>query len=162
MASLNLMPHAVNTFLRQVDLKLWDKTVFWHHDGIDHIISASPVLFDQAGTKNHHFEAMGVRELGFAEYSPDYPHEELTLGFSDRGPNFYINILNNTIVHGPGGQGGSRAKDHADPCFGKIIDGLDTVREMYKLQLRQSSKAAKRHEWHDDEVTKIVSVTILK
>ena len=161
MAPLNLMPHAVDTFLSQVDSKLWDKTVFWHRDGVDHIISASPVLFDQGGTKDHHFEAMGVRQLSFAEYSPEYPHNAFTLGFADRGPDFYINLLDNTKGHGPGGHD-NRHEDHADPCFAKIVDGLDTIREMYKIQLRQSSEATKRHEWHDDEVTKILSATILK
>ena len=39
---------------------------------------------------------------------------------------------------------------------------LDTVLEMYKLQQRQSAEAEKKKSWHDDELTKIVTVEILK
>jgi cyclophilin family peptidyl-prolyl cis-trans isomerase len=161
MASLDLMPHSVNTFLKQVQLKLWDNTVFWHHDGVDHIISAAPVQYTRGDTRHHYFQALGVRELGFAEYSPEYPHEPFTVGFAGRGPGFYINTVDNTQIHGPGGQS-NNSTDEADPCFGKVVEGMDTVLDMYKLQQRQSSEAEKKKSWHDDELTKIVTVEILK
>jgi cyclophilin family peptidyl-prolyl cis-trans isomerase len=161
MASLDLMPHAVNTFLNQVAFRLWDNTVFWHHDDVDHIISAAAVQYIRGDSKNHYFNALGVGSLSFPEYSPEYPHEQFTFGFAGLGPNFYINAVDNTKGHGPGGQGHHKGED-ADPCFGKIVDGFDTILEMYKLQLRQSSEAAKRHDWHDDELTQIVKVEILR
>jgi cyclophilin family peptidyl-prolyl cis-trans isomerase len=161
MASIDLMPHSVNMFLNQVDLRLWDNTVFWHYDGIDHIITSAAVLYSKGDTKHHYFEALGLKKLSFAEYSPEYPHEQFTIGFAGRGPTFYINMLENTKIHGPGGQK-NRAGNDPDPCFGKIVEGLDTIRSMYKLQLRQSAEAEKKHDWHEDELTKIVKAEILK
>eukprot|EP00548_Thalassiothrix_antarctica_P001640 CAMPEP_0194134866 /NCGR_PEP_ID=MMETSP0152-20130528/4922_1 /TAXON_ID=1049557 /ORGANISM="Thalassiothrix antarctica, Strain L6-D1" /LENGTH=305 /DNA_ID=CAMNT_0038830783 /DNA_START=165 /DNA_END=1082 /DNA_ORIENTATION=+ len=161
LAPLNLMPHAVNTFLKQVSKKLWDKTVFWHHDGVDHVIQAAGIHYRTGETKHHHFDAMDVGALSFGEYSADMPHKRYTLGFAGRGPEFYINALDNTEVHGPGGQGHHEYEDEADPCFAEIISGFDTVNQMNAIQLKQSKEAARRKDWHDNELTHIVQVEIL-
>ena len=43
---------------------------------------------------------------------------------------FYINKLDNTVVHGPGGQVNKHdLHNEADPCFGKIVEGTEKVIE---------------------------------
>jgi len=160
MAPLNLMPHAVHNFLLQVSKRLWDNTVFWHHDGVDHIMSATAVEYHSGDSKHHYFEhAVGV--LSFGEYSPLYPHEQFTLGFAGRGPDFYINAVDNTKLHGPGGQGHHELKDEADPCFAKVVEGFDTIHKMNELQILQSKEATRRRAWHENQLTKILKVEIV-
>ena len=162
LAPLDLMPHAVHNFLKQVSLKLWDRTVFWHHEGVDHVISAATVMYQTGEPRHHHFDAFGVGKLSFAEYSPDFPHELYTVGYTGKGPNFYINARNNTDIHGPGEDSEQRSSSSAaDPCFARIVEGLDVVHNMYLLSIRQSREALERREWHDHELTHILSAEIL-
>merc|ERR1712150_153892 len=93
---------------------------------------------------------MGINESGysevfFQEYSDRFPHETYTLGFSGRpgGPSFYINTIDNTKNHGPGGYA---ADGKGDPCFGKVIHGFDVVDRMH-----QASGELKEGEWKDTE-----------
>jgi len=52
------------------------------------------------------FTTGGIDKLSFREYSTQYPHTQWTVGLAGRpsGPDFYINKIDNTIRHGPGGQ----------------------------------------------------------
>eukprot|EP00547_Thalassionema_nitzschioides_P015139 CAMPEP_0194246612 /NCGR_PEP_ID=MMETSP0158-20130606/15280_1 /TAXON_ID=33649 /ORGANISM="Thalassionema nitzschioides, Strain L26-B" /LENGTH=379 /DNA_ID=CAMNT_0038982553 /DNA_START=67 /DNA_END=1203 /DNA_ORIENTATION=- len=147
LASLDLMPHAVNTFLGQVSQRLWDSTVFWHHDGVDHVMAAAGINYKNGETKHHYFDALGVGALSFGEYSAEVPHKEFTLAFQGRGPEFYINAIDNVELHGPGGQGHHELSDEADPCFGKIISGLDIIHRMKQIQEKKSKEAEQRREW---------------
>jgi hypothetical protein len=116
-----LMPHSVYTFLQMVEAHTWDDTVLL---GIDHVILAT--LED---TENNLKISDSIRTLSFPEYSEDYPHVENTVGFVGRpgGPRFYINSFDNSEDHGPGGQKRYALVEEADPCFGKIIHGLDLL-----------------------------------
>lgn len=163
MASIDLMPHSVHFFLDQISLGLWDNTVFWHHDGVDHVISAAAVAYQTGEPKHHHFQALDVGPLSFAEYANSLPHKPWTVGFAGAGPEFYINTVDNTILHGPGGQGQHHhLPGQADPCFATITDGVDVVSKMYNLSQKQSNQAERRRDWHDNELTRIVKAEVLK
>ena len=73
------------------------------------------------------------------EYSPDFPHVKYTLGLAGRpgGPDFYISTLDNTHNHGPGSQNeDAKVLGEADPCFGRVIAGIETVRAMGALHTK--------------------------
>jgi cyclophilin family peptidyl-prolyl cis-trans isomerase len=78
----------------------------------------------------------GLDSVSFQEYHPEYPHEKYTIGFHS-GPEFYINLMNNTLDHGPkepilkDALGDDEVVDETalepDPCFGKIISGFEVI-----------------------------------
>ena len=116
MAPLDLMPVAVNLFLQQVHHGLWDGCYF----------VANPHHVLQAGPHDHgRFRDAKLESMPFQEYHEGYPHERHTVGFSGRpgGPNFYINKINNTMTHGPGGQDQHDLHEEADSCFAKLSGG---------------------------------------
>ena len=164
MADLKLMPHSVLTFLDMVKARLWDNTVFYHHTETNHVLAAAPVVFGTFEPKHHHLEAMGFTGASFAEYSAAFPHEEFTVGFNGRGPNFYINTLDNSRHHGPGGQGHHDLPGDADPCFAKVISGQEAVKGMLKgkhspsEQLGVPGNPISRH---DFDLTQIVKAEII-
>ena len=43
------------------------------------------------------------------------------------GPDFYINKMDNSANHGPGGQTQVVLNEEADPCFGRILEGKDII-----------------------------------
>ena len=49
------------------------------------------------------------------------------------GPDWYISMMDNTENHGPGGQDEYEIKGEADSCFGKIVEGIDTIKLMHKM-----------------------------
>jgi hypothetical protein len=56
--------------------------------------------------------------LALQEYSPDYPHAYLTLGFTGvpGSPDFYVNMQDNSFDHAHGDDG-------PEVVFGRLIDG---------------------------------------
>eukprot|EP00592_Proboscia_alata_P020324 CAMPEP_0194421814 /NCGR_PEP_ID=MMETSP0176-20130528/21073_1 /TAXON_ID=216777 /ORGANISM="Proboscia alata, Strain PI-D3" /LENGTH=390 /DNA_ID=CAMNT_0039230155 /DNA_START=19 /DNA_END=1191 /DNA_ORIENTATION=- len=135
MAPIDLMPHTVHTFLQQVHHKLWDGCTFVFC--AEHILQASPMPSDlnpHADLRQPFYEN-SLDKVYFQEYSQEYPHVTNTVGISGRpgGPDFYINLVDNTDNHGPGGQIDNILKEEADPCFGKIISGLDVIEKMKNL-----------------------------
>ncbi len=130
-----LMPHSVYTFLMMVDQKVWDNTVFIHH--WNHIIQASPMSPDGLEKRD-----LIAYELGFPEYSDEYKHEKDTLGFSGRpgGPEFYINLIDNSNSHGPGKQDHSTELNDADPCFAKLVIGKNALELMRKASADAMNK----------------------
>merc|ERR1719242_284964 len=74
-------------------------------------------------------------EVLFQEFHKDFPHHQWTLGFAGRpgGPDFYINKIDNTENHGPGGQDHYDLYEEADPCFGRIVDGFDVLEKIFAL-----------------------------
>ena len=119
MAPLELMPHSVFTFMEMVDAKLFDGCSFILN--AMHVIKAAPLPYDgsSASAKVRSFTKRGLESVAFREYSPDYPHEQYTVGFAaDGSPSFYFNTQDNTDIH------------VGDPCFGKIISGIDTVQRL--------------------------------
>lgn len=120
-ASIDHMPHSVFHFLELVSHGVYDGTPF--HRNAKHLI--------QAGPSARELNLDGLGRLLFQEYTAEMPHTEYTLGFPGRpgGPDFYINMQDNTKLHGPGGQSwhyGDIA-DEADPCFATVVQGRDVV-----------------------------------
>jgi cyclophilin family peptidyl-prolyl cis-trans isomerase len=138
MAPLDLMPHTVNLFLQQVHRQLWDGTYVTVN--ARHVIQIGPSYEDAIANVGsdeqrsyHHFHAEGLDKVSYQEYSPKYPHEQYTIGMAGRpsGPDFYINKMNNTVMHGPGGQmNDSDMHNEADPCFGRMVNGTGSFVEI--------------------------------
>ena len=119
LAPLHLMPHSVHFFLEMVSAGLLDGCSFILN--ALHVLKAAPLPYDgsSAANKARAFTRMGLESVAFKEYAPEYPHEQYTVGFAaDGSPSFYINTEDNSEIH------------LGDPCFGKIVEGFDTVKRL--------------------------------
>lgn len=133
LAPFDLMPHVTHWFLTMAETGYWD--------GCHLIRNAKHVLqFNcharTAATGNARLLARvpgggaaegkisGYKSIVFQEFSPDFHHLPFTLGVAGRpgGEDFYINLVDNTNSHGPGGQG-----PEADPCFAKVVRGREVL-----------------------------------
>jgi len=144
LAPLDAVPHAIHLFLEQVDHGLWNRSTYFYLNG-PHVLQAGPSLDeeDDEEQEEHHnqddessrkpFERMGLDELAFPDYSETFPHVTWTVGFTGRpgGPDFYINKVDNTEGHGPGGQYQHALEEQGDACFGKIVQGRDSVAKIF-------------------------------
>ena len=119
------MPHSVFTFMDMVDKRAWDNSRF--HFRSNHIAITSDEYAD-GEPKNPEV----LSKLLFPEYSDKFKHFASTIGFAGRpgGPNFYINLTDNSRIHGPGGQKRYHLSEEADSCFAKIVHGKDMVAKM--------------------------------
>jgi cyclophilin family peptidyl-prolyl cis-trans isomerase len=144
MHSLDYMPHAVHLFVEQVAHGLWDNTHFFSN--APHILFISPAHTIESIPLNlsriEEFEHLGLKNLLFQEYHEKYPHTPMTLGFSGRpaGPQFYINKIDNSIIHGPGGQVHHRVDDEADPCFATVVSGKEILSRIFTLPVKQGAE----------------------
>lgn len=122
LAGPNDMPHAVFTFLEQVDQGMYNFGEYGFAYNAPHVTQAMP-LTDGLSRR---FDESGISHLFFPEYSSQYPHQQYSIGLTGRpaGPNFYINTRDNTHAHGPQGL---TVDGNADPCFGRITRGQDIV-----------------------------------
>ncbi|CAB9512932.1 expressed unknown protein [Seminavis robusta] len=119
LAPIELMPHSVHFFLEMVHAGLLDGCSFILN--ALHVLKAAPLPYDgsSAANKARAFTRMGLESVAFKEYAPSYPHEQYTVGFAaDGSPSFYINTEDNSEIH------------LGDPCFGKIVEGFDTVKRL--------------------------------
>ena len=161
MAPLELMPHAVHLFLEQVAHQLWDDTVIFLNG--PHVIQVGPTDYEGAepGEAMRSFVDAKLDKLSFPEYSSEFPHEPMTIGFTGRpgGPDWYINKMNNTKTHGPGGQAHYSLREQADPCFAKIVEGQDVVRRMYDVPTYERGHD---YQFYYQEPVTIVSARILE
>lgn len=156
LAPLDLMPHTVNLFMQQVHHGLWDKCslissahhIFQLGPSYDNDKKPEPMIGEATDVPNvgedprddpgdqhyDHFHAKGLDKVSFQEYSDKFPHVQWTVGLAGRpgGPDFYINKIDNSLIHGPGGQINRHdLHNEADPCFGKIaLESLDTLKEL--------------------------------
>lgn len=141
LAPINLMPHAVHIFLSQISEGYWTRGTPAIVMNPGHVLQACPhpCLETKAlggsypGDPYVDMRHVGLDAVSFQEYHPEYPHEKYTIGFAGRphsGPEFYINMMNNTLDHGPK-QAITEDVDEAamepDPCFGKIISGFEVI-----------------------------------
>jgi cyclophilin family peptidyl-prolyl cis-trans isomerase len=133
MAPLDLMPHSVYMFLEMVDAGLFDGCSFILN--AMHVIKAAPLPYDgsSASQKVKAFTKLGLETVAFREYSPDYPHEQYTIGFAaDGSPSFFINTQDNSGEH------------VGDPCFARVVSGFDTVHRMQNAPTRNGIFFRKR------------------
>lgn len=141
MAPLHLMPVAVNLFLQQIHHGLWNGCAFVVN--AEHILQAGPHQPSPDGNGYslnsvellNRFTDAGLHELPFQEYRDEYSHEQYTIGYAGRpgGRNWYINKVNNTESHGPGGQRHQNMDDEADPCFAKLEGGWEVLEFIEKI-----------------------------
>ena len=133
------MPHAVSTFLEQIEQKSWDGQLFDLHSG--HVLFARRPDPTEPNFDNTAKEETST--IMFAEYNEDYPHEKYTIGFPirhDAGQKFYINLQDNVVRHSPRFENdavtGEDRLIEGEPCFGKIKDQHSrmVVDEMNKLR----------------------------
>lgn len=160
LAPVDLMPHSNQIFLDMISNQAWDNTVFYHHINHAHVLAAAPVQYGTFEPKTHHWDALGYTGLSFPEYSNEWPHEEYTLGFSGKGPNFYINTMDNSEHHGPGGQDHHELKTDADPCFAKVVWGKQVIQEMMPIKAATGNENETPQSWDDFDVTHIVKVKL--
>jgi hypothetical protein len=169
MAPLSMVPHAVHLFLEQVYAGLWDNT--WFYLNGPHVLQGGPQveyeddedwLTEEEERKRavKPFRDAGLASRVFPEYSEDFPHLPMTVGFAGRpgGPDIYINKINNTAAHGPGGQAQHDLDEYADACFAKIVEGTDVVKMIFDTPPITDDK---EWEWFFEEPVHIVHVEIV-
>lgn len=159
LAPLEVVPHAIEKFLDMVAAKIWDNTVFYSHKSQSHVIAAAPVVYGTFQSKELQLKALGHTGTSFPDYNPSFPHKRLTIGFSGNGPNFYINAIDNTVHHGPGGQKHHTLPTDADPCFGHIVSGHQVVT---KGMLPGKHNGQNPAQWQDFDLTRIIKVELLR
>lgn len=132
MAPHDLMPHSVHLFLFQVLHKLWDGTSFAIN--APHIMQAG-AYSPEGKSVRQRFKDAGLEVVAFQEYSPKFTHEKWHIGFAGRpgGPDIYINKMDNTLNHGPGGQAHHHLEEEADPAFAKVVAGKDVLEKMFAM-----------------------------
>ena len=120
MASLDLMPNAVYTFLTMVEQGLWDGCSFVMK--AIHLLKAAPLPYDQTRSPAETARVFVETNLNgpiFKEYNQAFPHTPYTLGFAGGdSPSFYINTEDNTDLH------------EGDSAFGKVVSGFDTLKRV--------------------------------
>jgi hypothetical protein len=139
------MPHAVHTFLDQVDMGAWNGASFGFHAG--HVLLAVPSQTSKS-TKV-------VPTVLFPEYSPAYSHEKYTVAFPGRpgtGQDFYINVQSNTQIHAPRIQDGEFVE--GEPCFAKIsdVESRRVVDEMDKIAVGKSGRLSESVVIHEAKI----------
>mmetsp|Transcript_25920 Transcript_25920/g.62242 ORF Transcript_25920/g.62242 Transcript_25920/m.62242 type:complete len:559 (+) Transcript_25920:104-1780(+) len=164
LAPLDVMPHSVHLFLSQIDAGYWTRGTPAIAINAEHVLQACPhPCLENVDDPYEDMRRAGLDAVSFQEYSTYYPHVEYTVGFAGRphsGPEFYINVMDNTADHGTLEErkfkmGPTRYKAWAEevfggseeveeksiepyPCFGKVIRGFDVVDEIAKGMTRAS------------------------
>jgi len=157
MAPLSTVPHAIETFLDMVAMKVWDNTILYSHHTQSHVIAAAPIIYGTFKSKDHELESMGFTGVSFPEYSSEFPHKKNTLAFTGMSRNFFINSMDNSDHHGPGAQPHHELEGDADPCFGEIIDGFSVMMDMqYNRHKGDVPKG-----WQDYDLTRITSAKLI-
>ena len=142
-APIDIMPHSVHLFLEQVSNGLYDGTAF--HINAAHIVQAGPSsLGGAANSKFRHHPSLN--SVVFQEYAPEMKHRKGTLGYHGRpgGPDFYVNMKDNSVTHGPGGQAHhfSDVVSDADPCFAKIVRGYEVMERVHLSKVKYQTTMA--------------------
>ncbi len=167
LASLDLMPHSVYLFLSQVADGYWSRGDPAFVINAGHVLQACPhpcLEYEDlggGGKTGYPYADMkrnGMDVVRFQEYSIMYPHARYTIGYAGRpysGPEFYVNLMDNTLDHGTVEErefrmgtrvyaawatdvfgeegrvdGAGAATIEPYPCFGKVISGFDVVDEI--------------------------------
>jgi len=159
-----MMPTSIHFFLDMANSGIWNNTVFLHHEDVEHVIAAAPIDYSTQKMKHLELGHVGWYGMGYPEYTEKYPHTKYTLGFAGQGPTFYINTIDNTKAHGPGGQGHHVLPGDADPCFARVVEGTEVVDELIRVGLNQRrTSSGDSLSWADNEHTwtHLVSASII-
>ena len=173
MAPLSTVPHAIHLFLEQIDHGLWNDSKVSVYLNSMHVLQIGPKLLKEeedvedpeqyVRSSQIPFQEADLDTLAFPDYSPDYPHLEWTIGFAGRpgGPDIYINKIDNTELHGPGGQfQHALADEQGDACFGKIVEGKDDIQKyLYSQQVYKDVEGWEDYIIHPIPILKAEIVT---
>lgn len=133
-------------------------------DSTDDAVAATSDDYKEEDARVRKYAALGLEKLAFPDYSDDFPHVPWTLGFTGRpgGPDWYINKVDNSKGHGPGGQSQHALNEQGDSCFG-IVSTEGIGREKLASLLFGKSIYADRSEWHYflEEPVEIVGAVVL-
>lgn len=181
LAPITLMPHSVHTFLSQLSEGYWTRGTPAIVMNPGHVLQACPhpCLETKAmggsypGDPYEDMRHAGLDTVSFQEYHPEYPHEKYTIGFAGRphsGPEFYINMMNNTMDHGPKEAITKKAIEdeeevdemtmEPDPCFGKIISGFEVIDKIAE-GLTRGDLPDESKETRDDDDEEALSDSLL-
>jgi len=129
MAPFTLMPHTTSWFLSLAEAGYWE--------GCGFVRNAVHVLQANCNPKKSTGNDLAPITIAYQEYNDAWQHKDYTFGIAGRpgGPDFYINLIDNSGRHGPGGQ----ARPEADPCFAELVSGKDVIKEMHKLEHDKTS-----------------------
>ena len=153
MAPLDTVPHAVHLFLEQVAHGLWKHTYFYLNG--PHVLQIGPQMVEEEQEEHEGsddeddatqpFQKAALAHLSFPDYNSTFPHTTWTLGYTGRpgGPDFYINKVNNTESHGPGGQYQHAIQEQGDSCFGKVTSGQQHLAKVFSQKIYGD-----KSEWH--------------
>jgi len=135
MAPMNVMPHSVHLFLFQVLHNLWDGCSVVVN--APHILQLGPYSSDAKSLAGE-FSKKNLDNVVFQEYSESFPHAQWTVGFAGRpaGPDIYINKIDNSFNHGPGGQKHHDLEEEADPCFAQVVGGKDVLEDIFSMKTK--------------------------
>ncbi|KAG7342620.1 hypothetical protein IV203_020564 [Nitzschia inconspicua] len=141
-------------------LKVWNSRSADEEDGNT---SSENNEYAQEDRRMRRFAELGLEKLAFPDYSPEFPHVTWTLGYTGRpgGPDWYINKVDNTKGHGPGGQSQHPLEEQGDSCFGRVVEGQgrnDLAQHIFGAPIYDD-----RTEWHYflAEPVEIVGAVIL-
>jgi len=107
---------------------------------------------------------LGLEKLAFPDYSDEFPHQPWTLGFTGRpgGPDWYINKVDNSKGHGPGGQKQHALDEQGDSCFA-IVSEEGNGRERLASLVYGRKIWGDRSSWHYflEEPIEVVGAKVL-
>jgi len=136
LAPFELLPHVTHWFLTLVETGFWDGCHLIRN--APHVlqfncrgrtaVSGNPSLLARVPGAEHG-RITGRKSIVFQEFAPDFNHLPFTLGVAGRpgGEDFYVNLVDNTRNHGPGGQG-----PEPDPCFAEVVKGKDVLEKVHQ------------------------------
>jgi len=105
--------------------------------------------YKQEDKRTKKFADLGLDQLAYPDYHDEYPHVAWTVGYTGRpgGPDWYINKVDNTKAHGPGGQKQHVLPEQGDSCFG-TISSEGTGRNALATYLYNTAVYNDNSEWH--------------
>lgn len=151
-ADIDEMPHTIHFFLEQVANGVFDNTAFYRN--APRFVQAGP------GHDAHVQDDLEQRQPSlmhvlFREHSPKLNHEQYTLGYPERGPDFYLNLQDNS----------DQRSDHviaeeADPCFARIIRGFNTMERIHRSNILEEQAGVRRKQYRMTHPVTIVSMKV--
>lgn len=152
---------AVDT-LQKYEKKVAEKKLTFDDDAYESYYTTEELYEEDKRTRK--FQNLGLEQLAFPDYHESFPHIPWTVGFTGRpgGPDWYINKVDNTHSHGPGGQTQHKLNEQGDSCFG-IISIEGTGRDDLAGSIYNADVYADNSEWHYfiSSPIEVVKATIL-
>jgi cyclophilin family peptidyl-prolyl cis-trans isomerase len=139
------MPHTIHFFLEQVRHGIYDNTAFFRN---------AP-NYVQAGPGHDHVKLLTLEQqepslahVLFQEHSRELNHKQYTLGLNGRpgGPDFYVNMQDNSDQHGISNMANQRSDVmlEADPCFARVVKGFNTIERIHRADVKDEETSFRR------------------